>query len=1283
MRKGILYAMVLLVALATLHTAYAWTNWPSEDCNTWTAINTYEYHITSSGCYVLAYNGENIYIDTADINVVIDLNGQHWNNLIIYQNNRPAIFELYNGSVDALYSYVEASAGVYLHDLNYSGAIYLYNSGYLKADNVSGAYVDYSAYTRNADLNNVRIRNLRISGANTVNISNSSFEGRLFINANNLNVTNSTYEGFPIQTVSDPSQISGDGAYVVLNGSGTLQGSFYIPLFLVPSNDRINVDFNGSHIDMLSAPYIGGLYNAEIFGMGSHIDIHGTVQNVAFINGDDSFYIHSSANLVDTNISTLGAMALEAGYSASNVVFDAWSIDMKSYGSNPNVFVANSFRLEYMYFYVDQGTVVADAMQSYNSDYGHMYLHAYSQDAVYELNVAQIGSPDYPVTLHIWSEANNITWVFNGTTIYGTVVCEGAYASTAKIVFNGVNLDNATIDPSCANIEGLTPPNLYITTSQDYLEIAEGNIVEFNVTVTSYDAPANNIVVRAYADNYYAQFDQTLEQTIAHLDANQSITLTFEFNLPSSPATYKIYAVVDPDNLIAESNEADNDTITNSQRFHVNVFRYIDSCAELTTGSYKLTSPIYNAPDNCFVVNAGEIVTLLAGGGVYGQSMWTTIVWNNGDLLINGMDGTGKIYNSGSIDLYYVTPHDGQGIILWNDGTARIGSNNDILITFQSNGTVYFDGPDSIIREYSPLDFGGDLHVVATGQVYLNSVLTGFVSIPIYADTPITDSNAAYIFVDSNPTFDQSVNEAQVIIVGDGYDANFANKTIHSLVVMGSADRQANVNLDNVNVDTALHIEAQSGMQPITVQVANSTITPSYGAYFVGISGSIAGTTINTPELFLDGSHFNIYLTLSDVNIHANTIYPSGIVDLTFDLTSAPSSFTADSYNGSGIAIHCVGDQPLTIDDWLLHNAIIDPDCLDNIEQTKNLRVAIISSPSETYPAVDNNVVVRIYNDSTYTNIPTDVAVNIDGNEYARQNVTVPAQSYIDVTFTVTFSSVGTHTVTAIADPDNVLQETDETDNTFSTNILVDTKNLRVELLGANLSVHLDDNYFVTARVYNDSQFQDITTDVALLLDSSEIDRRTITIPAGGYVDVTFEEPSPEAIGDYNVTVFVDPDNVIPEMGESDNKIIAELEVTPRQVEVTPLSPPLGAGGPTGISASGTVYIAGTIGEEKDIAIKVAWNYGVPTKATLYYYNENGEIIGPSSVILRTGINTIPLKVRINGYGTIGKVVVYASGQKVETVIEARPLAQLGVPFGSAVIIALIVLAAYLLATRK
>ncbi len=272
----------------------------------------------------------------------------------------------------------------------------------------------------------------------------------------------------------------------------------------------------------------------------------------------------------------------------------------------------------------------------------------------------------------------------------------------------------------------------------------------------------------------------------------------------------------------------------------------------------------------------------------------------------------------------------------------------------------------------------------------------------------------------------------------------------------------------------------------------------------------------------------------------------------------------------------------------------IDPlDALRELDETDNSSTAyltillppdlFIDSSQITYaptnPTVDTpltvSFIVRNLGEKDVANVPLRLYKGDPANGgVVLNNYTIPlikGNSQSELKATINDLAAGSNTFFLVADPDNIIAESNELNNTGNTTINVDaSKATDLSIQPANITLMLPPNakqgdVFTINAVVKNAGSADVQTHIAFFNGDPTagvlMDRKTVTIPAFGINTVTagLTLPSSSAI----IYVFVDPDNLIPETDEANNLAfiqigssnLPDLLLTDQQVKYYPTNP--------------------------------------------------------------------------------------------------------------------------------
>jgi outer membrane protein assembly factor BamB/Fe-S cluster assembly iron-binding protein IscA len=146
------------------------------------------------------------------------------------------------------------------------------------------------------------------------------------------------------------------------------------------------------------------------------------------------------------------------------------------------------------------------------------------------------------------------------------------------------------------------------------------------------------------------------------------------------------------------------------------------------------------------------------------------------------------------------------------------------------------------------------------------------------------------------------------------------------------------------------------------------------------------------------------------------------------------------------------------------------------------------------------------------------------------------------VDFTWTPTSPGTFNLTVTVDPENVIDEFDETNNVMETTVTVPQPDLIPTSLQPT-TLPLDQPGTLTATIRNDGGENASSFNVSLKLGEALIGTKTVdalNIDEEKNVDFTW---TPTSTGTFNLTITVDPENAIDEFDETNNAMTVMVTV--------------------------------------------------------------------------------------------------------------------------------------------
>jgi hypothetical protein len=180
----------------------------------------------------------------------------------------------------------------------------------------------------------------------------------------------------------------------------------------------------------------------------------------------------------------------------------------------------------------------------------------------------------------------------------------------------------------------------------------------------------------------------------------------------------------------------------------------------------------------------------------------------------------------------------------------------------------------------------------------------------------------------------------------------------------------------------------------------------------------------------------------------------------------------------------------------------------------------------------------------------------IDGNEIARKEQTSALAPNGSTKFETTWvpSAEGAHTISAIVDPDNKIEEANETNNKAEKTITVlppDKPDLSITNSDISFSSSppiVGSTIFVNAIIFNLGTANAKDVEVRYLTNGTPVFNNDITVGLvhmnNGFV-ILSEPFQPTTAGTYNISVVLDPLDKINEMSETNNIAYRSIEISP------------------------------------------------------------------------------------------------------------------------------------------
>ena len=174
-----------------------------------------------------------------------------------------------------------------------------------------------------------------------------------------------------------------------------------------------------------------------------------------------------------------------------------------------------------------------------------------------------------------------------------------------------------------------------------------------------------------------------------------------------------------------------------------------------------------------------------------------------------------------------------------------------------------------------------------------------------------------------------------------------------------------------------------------------------------------------------------------------------------------------------------------------------------------------------------------------------------DANRVAERQVAFPGQSSATVSFSLTIRDGNEHLFHIVLDPENLIKESDESNNKAS-KILYPESTYDFEVLSSDLSVSqnpvdISHDVTITSRITNKGTMNAYSVQVRYYIDEAggpfDIGTSTVDLPANATITNQITWRANKAGENLQVTVFVDSSNRFPELSEANNQAFTDLTV--------------------------------------------------------------------------------------------------------------------------------------------
>ena len=235
--------------------------------------------------------------------------------------------------------------------------------------------------------------------------------------------------------------------------------------------------------------------------------------------------------------------------------------------------------------------------------------------------------------------------------------------------------------------------------------------------------------------------------------------------------------------------------------------------------------------------------------------------------------------------------------------------------------------------------------------------------------------------------------------------------------------------------------------------------------------------------------------------------------------------------------------------DWLFVRKYVSPEPSISVgnELIAKPDLTVISADYSPKPAsVQQQISIsaQIANTGNWASPIANVTLYIDGNAIQTAQVSgLNPNETTTVTFAWIPNAIGTYAVTIVVDPDNVISEINENNNSYNLTIEVS----RIADLTVNVTLPesgtIGKEVAFSVVVMNTGSAAAYNFSIAVYIDTNEIDEKRIAfLDPGGQILFNYSFIPHEA-RTYTVTAIVDPENNVIESAENNNAANATIEI--------------------------------------------------------------------------------------------------------------------------------------------
>jgi parallel beta-helix repeat protein len=389
-----------------------------------------------------------------------------------------------------------------------------------------------------------------------------------------------------------------------------------------------------------------------------------------------------------------------------------------------------------------------------------------------------------------------------------------------------------------------------------------------------------------------------------------------------------------------------------------------------------------------------------------------------------------------------------------------------------------------------------------------------------------------------------------------------SNTTYKYYAVSIRADDSVIVNNTIINNDFgASSSRALSIKYASNCTITDNTITNNNGDGIRLWKTSTANNTITRNNVFSNtrcgiclrdaGSGNKIYLN-NIMDNPTSIIYLGTLPAVTYWNSTEPMEYTyngspytnylgnywSSDYGGSDGDGDRLGDTSYVVGLSEDHRPLMEPwETFFTPPEPPELTVTAIT-PATLYTGIPNTITATIANNGGNADDSFNVSLKAGDLVIATGTVdSLYAEKTID--FSWTPESTGTVSLTVTVDTENVIEESDETNNAMTVSAVIEIPypDLHPTSFIPPATPYLNEPNTVTATVMNSGVISAGSFSVSLVVDDEHVDTRVLDpLEVGDEQSVEFSW-TPASTGTVSLTVTVDPDNLIEEFDETNNDL--------------------------------------------------------------------------------------------------------------------------------------------------